>query len=211
MLPHNGAGMRSDDDESHLKPTRTQINGGLGGVVLPQVATQAENLASLDTPLSPRRPSCDDLTTRRRSTRSSIKRMSANMDDSLFLTLAEIGGGKASKLNKEAVQRDAGILNKRLKRINRMLLDPNSKKMQYWDFVTIFALFFTAILTPYEVCMLWAPTEVDALFIVNYFVNSIFMFDTLSNFFLPFRETRRRGGGIVKSHRKIALRYLKGW
>jgi len=133
------------------------------------------------------------------------------MDDSLFLTLAEIGGGKASKLNKEAVQRDAGILNKRLKRINRMLLDPRSKKMQYWDFVTIFALFFTAILTPYEVCMLWAPTEVDALFIVNYFVNSIFMFDTLSNFFLPFRETRRRGGGIVKNHRKIALRYLKGW
>ena len=53
----------------------------------------------------------------------------------------------------------------------RFMIDPRySKFSQYWDLVTMFALLFTAIVTPYEVSFLEAPSswdEVDVLFIVR--------------------------------------------
>ena len=42
----------------------------------------------------------------------------------------------------------------------RFMIDPRySKFSQYWDLVTMFALLFTAIVTPYEVSFLEAPSS----------------------------------------------------
>ena len=99
-------------------------------------------------------------------------------------------------------------LKKRLSAANRLLLNPRSKEMQYWDMCTLSALFFTATVTPYEVCLIWAPTEVDALFVINNLVNLIFMIDMVFIFFLPYTVKHDQP---VKNHRLIARRYLRGW
>ena len=93
--------------------------------------------------------------------------------------------------------------------------------MQYWDFFTLGALFFTSTVTPYEVCLMWeevkfadpnwATPPAGPLFVINWFVNLIFMVDIVFNFFLPYKESIKKGGGMVKSHRKIAKNYLCGW
>ena len=130
------------------------------------------------------------------------------------------GGGEAIGLpDKLTMQGDVERLNNRLRRMNAGLLNPRGKIMQYWDFFTLSALFYTATVTPYEVCMMWGepkfynPTSawLTPLFIVNWFVNVVFMVDICFNFFLPYREPIAKGGGMVKNHRLIAKNYLCSW
>jgi hypothetical protein len=103
-------------------------------------------------------------------------------------------------------------LRSRLKRSNFMLLSPSSKRMQYWDMFMLGLLVFTATVTPYEVCMMWEPTTVNTLYVVNLLVTVSFIVDLTFNFFLPYRTTNRQGmNSIVKSHRGIALHYLRGY
>ena len=82
-------------------------------------------------------------------------------------------------------------LRMRLKKSNRMLLDPSSRKLQYWDMYMLLLLVYTMTVTPYEVCMMWEPTTVNALYVVNWFVNISFVLDIIFNFFLPYRLVRR--------------------
>ena len=58
---------------------------------------------------------------------------------------------------------------------------------------------------------LGAATTVGALFIVNWIVNISFMADIVVNFFLPYRESQKKGGALIKSHGRIARNYLTGW
>merc|ERR1719183_61972 len=81
--------------------------------------------------------------------------------------------------------------------------------MQIWDFFTLFALFFTLFVTPLEVALL--PLELNGLFYFNWFINLIFIIDMVINFILPYKESAKQGGGTVKSHKRIARRYLKSW
>eukprot|EP00966_Prymnesium_polylepis_P228228 5282040-Prymnesium_polylepis.2 len=130
---------------------------------------------------------------------------------SAFEDLGTDNSSQTSRLNRKEMWEDVRRLDERLRRTNRWLLNPRAKAMQYWDFVTLGALFFTATVTPYEVCMMWADTKVDPLFIINYFVNSIFLIDMCFNFLLPYRASIKQGGDMIKSHRRIARNYLKSW
>ena len=115
--------------------------------------------------------------------------------------------------------RDSKLLSDRLSNMDKGLLKPTGKLMTYWDFFTLSALFFTATVTPYEVCLMWetvtwndgAAVWLTPLFVVNTIVNLIFMVDIVFNFFLPYKEPILKGGGTVKAHKRIALHYLKGW
>ena len=64
-------------------------------------------------------------------------------------------------------------------------------------------------ITPYEVALL--PTKVDALLFINQLINIIFIIDIFVNFFMPYRESLYDGGGMVRSHTRIMLRYLRSW
>ena len=121
------------------------------------------------------------------------------------------GGGRQSgtQLVPEELKSDVDKLNRRMKNMNRCLIDPRSKFMSWWDFFTLFALFFTLIITPFEVALL--PTKPDFLFFFNWFINLIFIADMVVNFVLPYKESAKKGGGTVKSHKKIAHRYLTSW
>ena len=58
---------------------------------------------------------------------------------------------KMDSLDAAVLAEDGARLAKRLRRLNRCLINPRWKAMQYWDFVTIFGLLFTMFVTPYEV------------------------------------------------------------
>lgn len=139
--------------------------------------------------------------------------------DELLTGLTGNASASTTELDPNVLKRDVGILHDRLSRMGRGLLNPRSKMMQYWDFATLSALFFTATVTPFEVCMMWEEQSFDTLissgglplFIVNWIVNGIFIVDMGFNFFLPYKESVKKGGGIVKSHSRIASHYLKGW
>jgi len=112
----------------------------------------------------------------------------------------------------EDVKRDVAKVEARLKDIQtemRFLINPNSKKMQYWDLVTLAALLFTLTVTPYEVALL--PTKWDALLAVNQLINVIFIIDIAVNCVLPYRESIQKGAGVVRNHSKILKRYASGW
>jgi len=100
----------------------------------------------------------------------------------------------------------------RLRRMSKYLLNPHSKYMQYWDFVILFAMLFTATVSPYEVCLIWdSDFAIDGLFVVNLIINLIFLADTISQFFLPYKESPKKGGQMVKNHRRIAIHYIETW
>ena len=128
-------------------------------------------------------------------------------------------GGGSSLPDAQTMRQDTKRLVSRLRKMDRCLLNPRSKLMQYWDFCTLSALLFTATITPYEVCLMWEEVTFNdgikvwltPLFVLNWIVNLIFMVDICFNFFLPFKESQKKGGGTVKSHAKIFRNYAFGW
>ena len=75
--------------------------------------------------------------------------------------------GPAGMFDPDIMKRDVALLQKRLKSMNRWLINPRSRYAQYWDFVVLFAMLFTSSVTPYEVCLLWSDPEFDALFYIK--------------------------------------------
>jgi len=123
-------------------------------------------------------------------------------------------------MDHEALKRDRETLQKRMVRMKRGLVNPRSNFMQRWDIATLSALFFTATITPFEVCLMWDEVKFQTLsetpgtavlFACNWIVNIIFIIDMVITFMLPYKEPVSKGGGTVKSHYKIARHYLLGW
>lgn len=90
------------------------------------------------------------------------------------------------------------------------LLLPDSKHMQNWDKVTVMALLYTAVVTPYEVAFL-ETTPASALFWINQVVNLVFVVDMFMQFFIPYKQTKAQGGQWVKSKCEIAKHYFRTW
>jgi len=141
--------------------------------------------------------------------------------DTLLSDIGNTASSTADMLNldENEMNRDVELLKTRLVNMDKGLLKPGGTMMTYWDFFTLGALFFTATITPYEVCLMWKEVMfkdgvsewLTPLFVLNIFVNCIFIVDICFNFFLPYTESIKKGGGQVKSHRLIARNYMRGW
>ena len=162
------------------------------------------------------------LSFRQSSARSPAPRMQSSSTmgyDELLSSMTGSVSAQSADLNPDTLKRDVGLLSKRLNTMGKGLLNPRSKMMQYWDFATLSALLFTATVTPYEVCLMWEEQKfwniVEKgglpLFIINGIINLIFVVDMGFNFFLPYKESVKNGGGTIKNHRLIARHYLCGW
>ena len=103
---------------------------------------------------------------------------------------------------------DCTRLRQRLAAEQRGLLDPRSKRIQYWDMTTMGALFFTATVTPFEVCLA-IPTQLGVLWAFNLVVNAVFAVDIVVQFFLPIVD--QKNGTVIRSHRVLAHRYCTSW
>ena len=77
-----------------------------------------------------------------------------------------------------------------------------------WDGISIIALLFTALFTPYEVAFLPSTPITDPLFAVNRCVDLVFALDMVVQFFLMYQDSDH---GWIKDLRKIARRYLMTW
>ena len=55
-------------------------------------------------------------------------------------------------------------------------------------------------------------TELNALFVVNQIVNTVFIIDIIFQFFIPVPDHRPENEGeMIHDHKIIAKTYLKGW
>ena len=93
------------------------------------------------------------------------------------------------------------------------IIDPRSStRIGYWDAVTASALIFTAIVTPFEVGLVPTPeTAADGLFIINRFIDLIFIIDMCVQFLLAYEVTTELGSKWVLQPRAIVAHYLRGW
>ena len=71
------------------------------------------------------------------------------------------------------------------------------------------ALLYTAVVTPVDVCLI-QDREIG-LFVVNTFIDLLFLTDLILNFFLAFQTDDQHGGYWVTDRRAIRQRYLRGW
>ena len=86
-----------------------------------------------------------------------------------------------------------------------------------WDAVTFTCLFYTAIVTPFEVGLLdvsiLSGEDVGGLilFSVNQSVNCFFFLDILLNFSMAYQEPTYKGGRWIVQRKAIVVHYLTGW
>ena len=112
--------------------------------------------------------------------------------------------------NKQMLRREKALVQAKLRRAHLMLIRPDGKFMQYFDFVQLTALAYTAVVTPYEIAYASSSASV-VLLVTNTLVLTAFISQIVVTFFLPFQEPIWRGGCWVRNHRRIAERYLRSW
>eukprot|EP00746_Dinoflagellata_sp_MGD_P079642 gnl/MRDRNA2_/MRDRNA2_31871_c0_seq1.p1 gnl/MRDRNA2_/MRDRNA2_31871_c0~~gnl/MRDRNA2_/MRDRNA2_31871_c0_seq1.p1 ORF type:complete len:844 (+),score=121.51 gnl/MRDRNA2_/MRDRNA2_31871_c0_seq1:124-2655(+) len=91
----------------------------------------------------------------------------------------------------------------------KFLINPNSLRMQKWGIVVLIALIYTALVTPFEVAYL--TSELNALFVVNRFVDVVFLIDMCMQFFLKVEVNSRQGSTWIRDRKVLAMRYMKCW
>ena len=87
-----------------------------------------------------------------------------------------------------------------------LVIDLDSPLISQWDIVTVYALFFTALVTPYEIG--FVDLSIDPLFWINRLVDTVFLADIVLNFFISYTD---ENGDAVKDLRRIGKRYLGTW
>tara|TARA_B110001452_G_C15232388_1_gene426829 strand:+ start:93 stop:680 length:588 start_codon:yes stop_codon:yes gene_type:complete len=106
---------------------------------------------------------------------------------------------------------DSNTVREQLRKHEHCIINPRTNKyIVYWDTVTFLALMFTAVLTPWEVCLI-KSTPSWRWVLANWIVNSIFIIDMVVQFFLAYQETTKKGGRWVTDRKLIVKHYLYGW
>ena len=122
--------------------------------------------------------------------------------------------------DREMLDTEIEQMKRALKRFNRGIIHPRSAKwIQHWDAFSFFFLFYTASVTPFEVCLispvplkdLTKTTDQFVLFILNRVVDCFFGTDMILNFFMAYQEPGSKGGMWITSPSKIRRNYIKSW
>ena len=117
---------------------------------------------------------------------------------------------EAGSIDRDELQADVRKVRSASKTANRWLLQPHGGIMQLMDSLTVFALLYTAIISPYEIAFLSDFTSIT-LEVINYIILTIFAVGIVTSFFVPYREAAWKGGALIRDHKKIAIRYLTTW
>ena len=130
--------------------------------------------------------------------------------DEVFAKLQREKAMQSLYNNKQMLRRDKALVQAKVRRAHMMLLRPDGKFMQYFDFIQLAALGYTATITPYEIAYASSSASV-MLAVANALVLTAFIAQIVVTFFLPYQEPIWKGGCWVRKHRKIAERYLRSW
>ena len=105
------------------------------------------------------------------------------------------------------LNRDIGLVKKRMRASKRGLLDPLWPSVQVFDLLMLLVLLYTVVVTPYEIGLVrhsgWK------LQLTNDIINVIFFLGIVEQFVLPFRESPKKGGRLIKKHSEIAWNYIR--
>jgi hypothetical protein len=88
----------------------------------------------------------------------------------------------------------------------RFRFHPDGGFCQRWDLIMIIALFYTALVTPYEVAFI--PTHLDLRFGINRFIDFLFAADMVFTFFLMYKD---KTGRLIRDRKEIGKRYLRSY
>ena len=91
------------------------------------------------------------------------------------------------------------------------LVDPSHWMAVVWDNIVAIALIFTGLFTPWEVAFLPAFCFPEPLFLLNRFVDGIFVCDMVLQFFLIREVETTHGTERITNRWMIAKFYFKGW
>ena len=131
--------------------------------------------------------------------------------ESLEVELVGKPGIPEGIIDRDEFQIDAGLMKQRLNVRSRGLIDPMSQFRVRWDNVMLYAIVYTAIVTPFEISLVESMDATNPTLIFNWITTALFLIDIVLNFCAPYHLPANRGGRLVRSHRLIAKRYLKSW
>jgi potassium voltage-gated channel Eag-related subfamily H protein 7 len=83
--------------------------------------------------------------------------------------------------------------------------------MNIWEVTIVTVLSYVALVAPVQVAILPAPQEVDALLMINCFVDLIFACDMALQFFTMYQRKTKVGFRWEHRLRKISCHYLQSW
>ena len=105
--------------------------------------------------------------------------------------------------------------NKRRARSSCWVLDPRtSPKVAYWDLIATLALLYVALVTPFEVGFVAPPPPprwLSGLFLVNRFVDLVFIMDMLLQFRLAYKQENVSGTKWVTDAQTIVKHYASSF
>jgi potassium voltage-gated channel Eag-related subfamily H protein 7 len=116
---------------------------------------------------------------------------------------------KPSTIEKAEVEAMIGAFEQRVANIARSFrfkFHPDGGFCQRWDMIMIFSLFYTALVTPYEVAFI--PTQLDLRFGLNRFIDFLFAADMVFAFLLMYKD---KTGRLIRDRKKIGHRYLRSY
>jgi hypothetical protein len=118
------------------------------------------------------------------------------------------------------IEAEISEMKRAIRLYSRGIIHPrNTWWIGHWDIASFALLIYTAIVTPFEVCVL-RTMPLDALhtnpgqttiFIINRVVDIFFLMDMVLNFFLAYREPAYSGGRWITSRTRIAWHYIQTW
>lgn len=86
------------------------------------------------------------------------------------------------------------------------MLGPTSKFKVIWNILMFLLIVYTAMVVPVRISFVDETT--DAWLIADVVMDSLFMIDIFINFISAYEDD---SGEIVKSRKRIAISYMKGW
>ena len=130
--------------------------------------------------------------------------------DAVFARLQREKALQSLQADPYVLRRDKRLVQQKIRRANMFLLRPDGTFMSWFDVAQLSALFYTVVVTPYEIAFASVSSS-QLLLASNYIVLLVFVAQILVNFVLPYQEEIWKGGRLVRGHRKIARRYLRSW
>tara|TARA_B110001452_G_scaffold132915_1_gene110508 strand:+ start:2099 stop:4573 length:2475 start_codon:yes stop_codon:yes gene_type:complete len=126
------------------------------------------------------------------------------------LSSSEISWRSHAAAEKARHVRTKEVIKKQLESYERGIINPRTNPyVPFWDTATFLCLMFTAIITPFEVCLIQEPGWIWS--VVNWVVNAFFIADMILQFFLAYQESPKKGSRWVVHRPAIIRHYVRTW
>lgn len=126
------------------------------------------------------------------------------------MSLNELHSSRSAKKKTGIITKNGNIgfvlKSEKMKKKRRCLIDIDNKFKKIWDNTLLALIFYIAIFSPFKISFI-DDSAYPYWTYFDYMIDFVFFIDLILTFFTPVYKNFR----LIKSHKKIALRYLKVW